>query len=1170
MVGKKGRLWTFDKNPNTTTKTTVLNIENVVYTAGDAGMLGATFHPEFGQAGSPNRGYIYVFYRKRGPSSSGRAAYLILSRFNMPDGSNVFDRNSEYVLIQQYDRHDWHNGGGMFFGLDGFLYLSIGDEGGANDQYNSSQKLNVGLLGGALRIDVDQDPSRSHPIRRQPLNPATPPAGWPNSFSQGYYIPDDNPWQSPTGSHLEEFYAIGFRSPHRMTQDPVTGDIWMGDIGQGSREEVSLVPKGSNLQWPYKEGKINGPKAKPTNLIGFDQPPVHDYPRNVGVCVIGGFVYRGNKWPSLYGKYLFGDHTTRKVWSIDRNPLSNTYSLDFLTNIPSFGSGSKNGISSFATDANGEIYVLKLFGTNLDGGRIYKLQGSNPVPDPPQLLSQTGVFADLATLTPVSGIVPYTVNAPLWSDGSEKKRWVAIPNDGSHNSATEKINFSQSDFWQFPQGTVFIKHFEMPTDESDPSQIKRLETRFMIRDKNGGLYGLTYKWNDAGTDATLINESETIPYTINKLDGSQENRTWTFPSRADCMTCHNQSAGGILGFNTHQLNRELEYPSGIVDNQLRTLNHLGWFSPAIDENDISTFLKSEHILDPTANLETRIRSYLDGNCAHCHQPSGVNANFDTRFPIQLGLQNIINGDLSGSYGIPDAAVVKPGEKNKSILYIRDNSVGTDMMPPLAKSIVDEPYIKALETWIGNLASGNSPNCTASFIPKSGWSLHFRDSEESGYEAVKAIDGDPNTMWHTEWRARSPLHPHEIQINLGQSYPITGLRYLPRQTGNLNGTIKDFEIYVSTDGTNWGAPVSSGTWANNRNEKESLFAAVDGQYIRLRSLAEVNGNPWSSAAEINVLQQTCLGPGGNNLSPTALFTASEFFIEGGKQIDFDATASSDPENDPLTYSWDFGDGQSEQGATTSHTFMNEGVYYITLTVSDNQGNSNSNLCQVRVKVPTTFLLKLNVFLEGPYNSGNELMNSAILDQISLNDPYGMGQQALASLFNTNGNDEIVDWMLVELRDPDDATTVLASKAVLLERDGDIVGDQGEEFISFPVLGQQAFYVVLRHYNHLAVMTQSPVSMSSLVLIDFSDPGTPIYTDGGQAMRTLNGTRLMWAGDANNDEVINATDKNTFWRVQNGTGYLYGTNSADFNLDGAVNAVDKNLYWRVNNSRVSQIP
>ena len=138
------------------------------------------FHPEFHQAGSPNRGYVYVYYSYSpnpvpGPNAPpfDTPTYDRLSRFTVPDGSLVADPNSELVLVNQYDRHIWHDGGSVFFGDDGFLYFANGDEGGVSDPNNTAQKLNGGLFSGVFRIDVNSDPVKSHPIRRQPWAPAT-------------------------------------------------------------------------------------------------------------------------------------------------------------------------------------------------------------------------------------------------------------------------------------------------------------------------------------------------------------------------------------------------------------------------------------------------------------------------------------------------------------------------------------------------------------------------------------------------------------------------------------------------------------------------------------------------------------------------------------------------------------------------------------------------------------------------------------------------------------------------------------------------------------------------------------------------------------------------------------------------------------------------------------
>jgi uncharacterized repeat protein (TIGR03806 family) len=853
MAGKKGKLWSFAKDDTTTSvKTTILDIESQVITSGDAGLLGATLHPEYGQPGSPNREYLYLWYRARGPYTSGNKAYLRLSRFNWVPGSSTVTPGSEYVMIQQYDRHQWHNGGGIFFGLDGFLYISVGDEGGANDQYNNGQKINEGLLAGALRIDVDMDPTRSHPIRRQPLNPAPPPTGWPDSYSQGYWIPNDNPWQSLDSSNLEEFFAIGFRSPHRMTQDPVTGDIWMGDVGQGSREEISQVFSGANLQWPYMEGDISGPKAQPNPLLGIDNPPVYAYPRSVGSCVIGGLVYRGNKWnASLGGKYLFGDHANRKIWAMDYDPGTGSTNIDLLTTIPAFGTGSKAGISNFSTDSLGEIYILKLFGTNLDGGKIYKLRPQNYSPEPPQFLSQTGAFTDLTNLTPAPGLIPYSVNTPLWTDGATKKRWIAIPNNGSYNTAAEQVVFAENSEWTFPEGTVFIKHFAMPLDENNPSLLKRLETRFVVRKQNGGLYGVTYKWNAAGTDAELLSDTDTLSYTITKADLSQENRIWTFPSRADCMTCHNTNAKGVLGIKTHQLNGDLYYPgNGVTDNQLRSWNHLGIFSSPIVEADIPSMPRAVGLDDTTSGLASRVRSYLDANCAHCHRPNGVAADFDARYTTPLPDQGLVNGSLQGSYGLSYAAVIKPHDQPLSVLLQRDNSLGADAMPPLGKSVIDELYITVLRDWIDSM----NPDCDPAEVHQAQYTLESVDSEQAAsHLAVNAFDGNPNTFWHTQYVGGNPGHPHEIVLDLEDTLEVAGFRYLPRQDGSLNGTIANYAFYVSLDGTNWQAPISSGTLAANASEKEVVAGTSKlGRYVRLVALSEVNNNPWTSAAELNIL------------------------------------------------------------------------------------------------------------------------------------------------------------------------------------------------------------------------------------------------------------------------------------------------------------------------------
>jgi lysophospholipase L1-like esterase len=154
---------------------------------------------------------------------------------------------------------------------------------------------------------------------------------------------------------------------------------------------------------------------------------------------------------------------------------------------------------------------------------------------------------------------------------------------------------------------------------------------------------------------------------------------------------------------------------------------------------------------------------------------------------------------------------------------------------------------------------------AGSIPQTNWSLTFVDSSQGSYPGVNAFDGNTGTMWHTQYSGGSPPPPHEIQIDLGGEYDINGFRYLPRQDGSANGRIRQYEFYISTDGTDWGSPAATGIFANNATEKQVSFTLIRGRYVRLRALSEVNGKPWTSVAELNVLGQ-CVAPSVKIIEP----------------------------------------------------------------------------------------------------------------------------------------------------------------------------------------------------------------------------------------------------------------------------------------------------------------
>ena len=321
----------------------------------------------------------------------------------------------------------------------------------------------------------------------------------------------------------------------------------------------------------------------------------------------------------------------------------------------------------------------------------------------PALISQVGIFSNTTTLTLTNGFIPYVPNTPLWSDGALKTRYVAVPNNGGVITPNEQINFTPTGSWTFPAGTVFVKTFELNTDTTNPNIKRRLETRLLIRDINGQVYGVTYKWRADNSDADLLPGSllENIVIT-NAISTSTQ--TWYYPSPADCLTCHTPVANYVLGLSTRQLNGNQNYSAtGVTDNQLRTLNRLGLFNPAFDESAITNFAKLSALTNLTASLSERARSYLDANCAQCHQPGGTGVTFDGRYDTLLANQNLINTVAGNNLGYDNAKIIMPKDIWRSMIHQRMNTMNdTYKMPPLARALIDTNAVAVIDAWINSL------------------------------------------------------------------------------------------------------------------------------------------------------------------------------------------------------------------------------------------------------------------------------------------------------------------------------------------------------------------------------------------------------------------------------------------------------------------------------------
>jgi uncharacterized repeat protein (TIGR03806 family) len=312
----------------------------------------------------------------------------------------------------------------------------------------------------------------------------------------------------------------------------------------------------------------------------------------------------------------------------------------------------------------------------------------------PLLLSQTGAFSDTRGLVPSRGLIPYDLVVAFWSDGAVKLRWAAVPK--------AKIKYSPTGDWTFPSGTVFVKTFELPLDAAHPQIKRRLETRLLVRDDAGGVYGAVYKWRPDNSDADLLSTGQTETIKIRTASGERRDQTWYFPSRPDCLACHNAKTTGALGVKARQMNRAFTYPSGVTDNELRAWNHLGLFDAALDEADLAALPTLASADDATRSLQDRARSYLDANCAQCHRPGGTVAYFDARYETPLEKQELIDGPILIDQGIDRPRVISPHDIWRSIVFMRMNTVDDIKMPPLARETIDEKGVQLLRDWITSL------------------------------------------------------------------------------------------------------------------------------------------------------------------------------------------------------------------------------------------------------------------------------------------------------------------------------------------------------------------------------------------------------------------------------------------------------------------------------------
>jgi len=691
---------------------------------------GIAFHPRFAE-----NGFVYVGCNGLAgpdgtPPADGRKRTRVIRYRIDPDPPYAFHRESASVVIE-WDS-DGHNGGDLAFGPDGMLYVGSGDGTSDSDADMVGQDLST-LRAKILRIDVDR-----------------PDEG------RGYSVPADNPFVGMPGVRPET-WAYGLRQPWRVCVDRETGQVWVGNNGQDLWEQIYLVERGANYGWSVVEG------SHPFNDLQTAGPhpiakPVAEHSHAEARSMTGGLVYRGDALPELRGAYIYGDYSTGRIWGIRHDGRRVTWH-ELLAD-------TTLTITGFGTDSHGEILIADH--RQGDDGGFHRLVPAGPAtvrPPFPRTLSESGLFADVAGHRMAAGVIPYGVNSPLWSDGTHKARFMALPPtvDESGGSVPAAIEVVDSRGWNFPDGTVLVKSFAIDRREGDPTSRRWIETRFMLKEA-GQWAGYSYEWNDEQTDALLVPaEGRDRDFTI-RTAAADRTLAWRYPSRVECMVCHSQASHFVLGLCTVQLNRDFDYaavlgPGHATDNQLRTLEHLGvlkvdwrrtaralaeaaaqgrglagqeaagWAKEIVPDAPPAGVTRRHsrllaeapeqlnRLVDPhdaTADLAARARSYLQSNCASCHVPTGGgNAQIDLEYltatetrPLDA-MRAVGVKPMHHTYGLTEARLIAPSAPERSVLLARVARRGAGQMPQLATTVIDDQAVALLRAWIESLPPDNA-------------------------------------------------------------------------------------------------------------------------------------------------------------------------------------------------------------------------------------------------------------------------------------------------------------------------------------------------------------------------------------------------------------------------------------------------------------------------------
>jgi putative heme-binding domain-containing protein len=660
-----GRIWAIDlRDPQSEKRELIANLSEHIESA--RSLLGFTLHPQF----SENRQLFVCYVDKAGVADGS-----VISRFTLPENSPLsekseIDYSSELPIIR------WlaggHNGCCLKFGADGCLYFSTGDAEAPSppDSLNTGQNL-TDLLSCILRIDVD------HPEQ-----------------GKNYAVPHDNPFVGIPQAR-GEIWAYGLRNPWRMSFDRQQR-LWVGDVGWELWEMIYQVVRGGNYGWSVNEGpqpaRLEADRG-PTEIL----PPLVSHDHTESRSITGGYVYYGDRLPRLKNHYVYGDYDTGLMWSFPADDQNPSPDLIARTGLQIICFGVTRDEELLIVDYKGGLY------------RLLENPQQNANQDFPVLLSQTGIFRSTADQKPNPGVMPYQINAPMWSDYASGERFVALP--GTAQLQVEPWEKQRQKFqWRYPQDTVLVKTLSLNMVADDPSTQRRMETQILQFTGEGNqVNAYSYAWNEAQDDATLVAAAgRDLDLQIRDASAPQgiRQQTWHFAARSECLVCHNDTIGGPIAFNSPQLElQSAQAKSG--PSQLEQFFVSGLFDKPVSLDEPP--LVNPH--DDQFMLEQRAKSYLHVNCTFCHRfQGGGNATIELRNDFDnKNMQLIDLRPAQGTFGLEDARLIAAGDPTRSVLLYRLAKLGPGRMPRAGAQLIDQTGLELVADWIASLKPNQAPS-----------------------------------------------------------------------------------------------------------------------------------------------------------------------------------------------------------------------------------------------------------------------------------------------------------------------------------------------------------------------------------------------------------------------------------------------------------------------------